>query len=357
MINFKEGFVTKIIRQRKGLTEVKVKLEGKCCDAINFDGLTGDIAVEDKVVLNTTAVELGLGTGGKHFVLWNLRHHFVNTSKSGHIMKLRYTPLQMKFLSVEEQESPYHTDMQNTDLDGMPVIIGTLHSQLPPAVATIKEMDSSVKIAYIMTDGGALPIILSNLVEKLKSLKLIDSTITVGHAFGGDYEAVNIYSGLIAAKYVAEADIAVVIMGPGIVGTDSPLGFTGIEQGEIINAANSLNGKAIAIPRISFKDKRKRHFGISHHTLTALSKVALTRSVVTLPEMSEDKIKVLENQFKEREINTKHQVEVMPNNITLPVLKKHDLKITTMGRTILDEPEFFKAAGCAGIYALRLIRD
>ena len=34
--------------------------------------LTGPVAVGDRVVVNTTAVELGLGTGGWHVVHWNL---------------------------------------------------------------------------------------------------------------------------------------------------------------------------------------------------------------------------------------------------------------------------------------------
>ena len=34
--------------------------------------LTGRVDVGDAVVVNTTAVELGLGTGGWHVVHWNL---------------------------------------------------------------------------------------------------------------------------------------------------------------------------------------------------------------------------------------------------------------------------------------------
>ncbi|HDP69830.1 MAG TPA: DUF3866 family protein [Actinobacteria bacterium] len=355
MINFKEGLVIEIIKERKDLTEIKVKLEGDTFTAVNFTSLTGDISKGDKVVLNTTAVELGLGTGGKHFVLWNLSCHSIAAPEGGHIIKLRYTPLQIKVLSVEEKGSPYHEAMKNTNLNGMPVIVGSLHSQLPAVAATIKHIDSSTRVAYVMTDGGALPIAFSELVSKLKNMNLIDATITIGHSFGGDYEAINIYGGLIAAKYVANADIAIVVMGPGILGTGTPLGFSGIEQGEIINAVNILNGQAIAIPRISFKDKRKRHFGLSHHTLTALSKIALTRCVVTLPEMAQEKMEIVRNQLKESGIMDKHQVEVEDNKETIFALKDFDLKVTTMGRTVADEPEFFKAAGCAGIYALKLL--
>ena len=56
------------------------------------------------MLLNTTAVELSLGTGGYHFVIANLNNLESNFTKGGHIMKLRYTPIQVKVDSVEEQE-------------------------------------------------------------------------------------------------------------------------------------------------------------------------------------------------------------------------------------------------------------
>ena len=70
-----------------------------------------------------------------------------------------------------------------------------------------------------MTDGAALPLALSDLVADLRERELIDATITCGHAFGGDYEAVSAFSALAVARHVAHADAAVVVMGPGIVGT------------------------------------------------------------------------------------------------------------------------------------------
>ena len=42
--------------------------------------------------------------------------------------------------------------------------------------------------------------------------------------------------------------------GPGNVGTATPLGFSGIDQGLAINAAASLGGVPIVAPRISFAD-------------------------------------------------------------------------------------------------------
>ena len=53
-----------------------------------------------------------------------------------------------------------------------------------------------------MTDGAALPLALSDLVWQLRERGLLDSTITCGHAFGGDYEAVSVYSALAVARHI-----------------------------------------------------------------------------------------------------------------------------------------------------------
>jgi hypothetical protein len=75
--------------------------------------LVGSVAVGDQVVLNTTAVELGLGTGGWHFVHWNLARDEWSQPGPGHIMKLRYTSLQTDTGAAEES----HPDLPTT-LDG-----------------------------------------------------------------------------------------------------------------------------------------------------------------------------------------------------------------------------------------------
>ena len=64
--------------------------------------LTGPVDVGDAVVVNTTAVELGLGTGGWHVVHWNLARDEWSEPGPGHIMKARYTSLQADVGSTEE---------------------------------------------------------------------------------------------------------------------------------------------------------------------------------------------------------------------------------------------------------------
>ena len=54
--------------------------------------------------------------------------------------------------------------------------------------------------------------------------------------------------------------------GPGIVGTATRLGFSGIEVGPVLDAAAGLGGAPIACLRVSFADPRARHRGVSHHS-------------------------------------------------------------------------------------------
>jgi len=314
--------------------------------------MTGIVKSGDEVVLNTTAVEHSLGTGGYHFVMLNLANIESRAGEQGHIMKLRYTPYQVKVLATEEQNSFYHSKISNfKSLDGMSVMIGSLHSKLAPAVLGYKLAKPKGKLVYIMTDGGALPIAFSKTVATLKELQLIDSTITIGHAFGGDYEGVNVYSGLIIAKEVLNADAVIICMGPGVVGTGTRWGFTGIEQGEIINAVNILKGRAIAIPRITFKDERDRHKGLSHHTLTILEKVALQSAEVGMPVLPKHESEFLKKQIQERKLDDKHifitknaeQIIDYANHLKIPLF--------TMGRSADDERYYFLAAGAAGILA------
>src|SRR4029078_4173129 len=114
------------------------------------------------------------------------------------------------------------------------------------------------------------PLAMSDLVASIRAKGLIDATVTCGHAFGGDYEAVSVFSALAGAPRVAHADAAVIVMGPGIVGTNPRLGFSGMEVGPILDAASGLAGVPIACLRVSFADGRDRHVGLSHHSATAL---------------------------------------------------------------------------------------
>ncbi len=355
-MNIKYGKVIEVIREKPKVTEIYVEVDNLKQKALNYNYLTGDIRIGDTVLLNTTAIDLGLGTGGYHFVICNLNRPERSISSEGHIMKLRYTPYQLKVFAAEEQESEFHHVFQDfQSLSSMPVIIGTLHSMLPAIVETVSCLDANIRIAYIMTDGAALPLDLSNLVYDLKESNKICGTVTIGHAFGGDLECVNIYNGLIAAKEILKADIVIITMGPGIVGTGTKYGFTGIEQGNIIDAVADLGGAPIAIPRISFADQRIRHQGISHHSITVLDTICKTSAIVGIPLLEDIKSQFIKDQLTSTMIEQKHQVIFRKCDDVLGFLQNSPIKMKTMGRGFQQDVEFFQTAGLAGKLATELL--
>src|SRR6476659_1359495 len=207
MPSFRTGRVVRMLSERPGLQRVEVDLGAGPERAYVLDRLTGTVAPGDDVVVNTTAVELGLGTGGWHVVHWNLARSEWSEKGPGHIIKARYTSLQTDVGSAEEHFDPELADVES--IDGMPVVAAALHSQVPAVAAAFKDRAPGARLAYVMTDGAGLPIAMSDLVAAMCGRNLVDATVTCGHAFGGDFEAVSIFSALAVARFVANADAAV----------------------------------------------------------------------------------------------------------------------------------------------------
>ena len=289
-LNRKSATVKSIVEKGQDIQILSILLDDeKEGQAVNYLQMSGELEVGDKVIVNSTAVDLGLGTGGYHFVITRIsdiqNETSVNDKADGHIMKLRYTPFQMSTLSVEEEASPHHQLIKNfTSLDGKIVVFIPLHSLLAPLTISFKKIFPQRRIAYIMSEGGSLALPFSNTVKKLKQQKLLDKTISMGHVFGGDYEAVNIFTALACAKEVIEADLIVVGMGPGLVGTNTPLGFSGTDNALYSHAVNVLKGRSIIVPRVTLAEKRKRHYILSHHTVTLLKKLIDHRTDVVFPQ-------------------------------------------------------------------------
>ena len=353
MSSYRRATAAYVERWGPDILEVGLEFDdGSGGKGLVLEGLIGSVRSGDEVIANTTAMELGLGSGGYHFVLWNLSRRELDTPSAGHIMKLRYTPLQLNVEAVEERlEGGEGREDLSGALKGMPVVAGTVHSQLPAVAISYREACPEGRLVYIMTDGGSLPIAFSHTVRFLKQGGYIHSTVTYGHAFGGDYEAVNVYGALLAAREICRADAVVVVMGPGIVGTGSAVGFTGMEQATVLNAAGSLGGRAIAVPRITFADKRKRHTGLSHHTVSVLKYGACLPSVVPVPRLKGDRRELLWSQLEESGISKRHRVCEIDALHVLELIERSGLQPTVMGRTPVEEPEFFMAAGAAGIVA------
>lgn len=356
MLNLKVGTVEKIIERRRNSVELIVNTGENLEKAIAYTSFINSIEEGNEVILNTTAKDLRLGTGGYHFVVANISNTKKESTGKGHIMKLRYTPMQIKVDSAEEQGSKYHNIFNEfSSLHKMPVLVCGLHSMLSPLAVILKSKNKDLRIAYIMTDGGSLPIDFSNTVHRLKEDGYIDGTITIGHAFGGDIECVNIYNGLIAAKELLNCHVCIVAMGPGIVGTGTKYGFSGAEQGKIIDAVNDLSGLPICVPRISFKDKRDRHFGLSHHTITVLSIISKTSAYVGIPRFNHDGDGCIKKQITKHDIDKKHEVLFLEYRDIIDTLKESDIDMKTMGRTFKDDADFFLSVGVNAKLAMKFI--
>ena len=328
-----------------------VTVDGASIRALAYPALVGSPRVGDRVLLNVTALDAGLGTGGYALVAAIPDRLPADPDITGHIVKSRYTPLQAMMGSADEQGSEYHELLESADsISGMPVVVADLHSALPAILAGLyASAAGSPRVAYVMTDGGALPAWFSRTIAGLREAGWLAATITTGQSFGGDLEAVTVHSGLLTAKHVVGADVAIVAQGPGNLGTGTKWGYSGVAAGEAVNAAATLGGQPIASLRVSFADPRERHQGISHHSLTAYGQVALARSDVVIPALPEPKAARVAAEAAP--LAGRHNLVTVPVDGLDEALRVTPVPLSTMGRSLDADLEYFLAAAAAGKHA------
>ena len=345
-----------------------VTVDGADVRALAYPALTGLPRAGDRVLLNTTALDLRLGTGGYAFVIAipdRLPPDEPDPDappqppgpppQSRHIVKSRYMPLQATMASVDEQGSPHHETLRDaSSVDGLPVVVADLHSALPAILAGLRAEDSGLRVAYVMTDGGALPAWFSRAVAGLREAGWLAGTVTTGQSFGGDLEAVTVHTGLLAARHVLGADAAIVAQGPGNLGTGTRWGFSGVAAGEAVNAVAALRGRPVASLRLSFADPRPRHQGISHHSLTAYGQVALAPADVVLPALPEPRRSRIAAEAAE--LAARHRLVTVPVDGLEEALRACPVRLSTMGRGLDDDLSYFLAAAAAGRHAASLLR-
>lgn len=339
-------------REWRGAVELDVLVDGVAVRALAYVDLVGRPEPGDLVVLNTTAAAMGLGTGGYALVVAPTRP-VPDPSGPGHLVKARYTPSQTVVFGADEQDSPHHAVLAAAaGLDGMPVVIADLHSALPAILAGVLADRPAARVAYLMTDGAALPLAFSRTVSGLADL--LAGTITAGQAYGGDLETVTVHSGLLAARHVLGAELTIVTQGPGNLGTGTPWGFSGVQAGEVANAAAVLGGRAVGALRISAADPRERHQGVSHHSTTAFGQVALGGVALVVPsglapELAERVRADLAGQPERNRV-----VEVSVDGLDA-ALRALPVELSTMGRGLDEDYAYFLAAAAAGRYAAALL--
>jgi hypothetical protein len=405
VITWRAGVVEQVGRAWPGAVELTVTVTAgitgpgpQTVRALAYPELVGTPRVGDPVLLNVSALARGLGTGGYALVVAPGSVDRLPADPPpgpGHLVKARYTPLQAMVLGVDDQESPHHELLRDADdLDGLPVVVADLHSALPAVVAGVRFADARLaaagaaplRVAYVMTDGGALPAWFSMAVAGLRDAGWIAACVTAGQAFGGDHEAVTVHTALLAARHVVGADVVVLAQGPGNLGTGTRWGFSGVAAGEALNAAAVLGGRPVASLRVSGADARERHLGISHHSLTAYGRVALAPADVVVPVFDPapaldpgaddgsgptvpDPVEHPEAHLAAvgRRVGQQVQalgapagrhrlVDVPAGADLLTALGGSPVRLSTMGRGLAQDPAAFLAAAAAGVHAAHLAR-
>jgi hypothetical protein len=258
-LSLRRGRVTRVV------DDLRCEVDGIPC--VNYTDVTGAVEAGDDVLVNVQARELGLGSGGFDVVYANLTRGLELAPAAGaHVMALPYAPGQFVVRHAEE-------DVELApSLDGLPVVLCTVHSQVAPVWAAVRAR----RVAYVQVAGGALPVELSDTVRVLTFVR----RIAVAPCFGGDARCVSVASALLLAAAVA--DVAVCSVGPGIVGTGTRFGHGAVSLAEAANVSAALGGRAILAARVSGADSRERHRGVSHHTRAVLDlclgEVAVSRA-------------------------------------------------------------------------------
>jgi Protein of unknown function (DUF3866) len=318
-LSLRRGTVTAIVEELDGLARITV--DGEACVA--YPRLTGPVEVGDDVLVNVQARALELGSGGFDVLHANLTRGLgLGAAPGAHVMTLPYTPVQAAARFVEEEGELAES------LDGMPVVCCSLHSQVVPAAAGVWE---GVRVAYVQLAGGALPVSLSDSVRALKERGLVEIAIAAGACVGGDVQAVGVASAL-AWSAARGFDVAICSIGPGIVGTASRLGHGGLAAADVANAASALGGSPVLAVRVSERDARERHRGVSHHTRAVL-KLAIGRRTLAWPAGLEAPDWLDEHE----EVDVSGWQEACEG-----------LPLEHMGRGRDDDPWFFASAFAAG---------
>ncbi len=355
MVRWRSGTVLTVRRDWRGAVELDVGTDDGPVRALAYPHLVGVPQPGDRVLLNVGALVMGLGTGGYALVValpdrLPADPPTTGTDRdAGHLVKARYTPLQPILLGVDEEASPHRAVMAAaTGLDGMPVVTADLHSALPAILAGIHADRPRTRVAYVMTDGGALPAWFSRTLDGLAPH--LAGTVTTGQAFGGDLEASTVHTGLLAARHVLHADVAVVSQGPGNLGTGTTWGFSGVAVGEAVNAAATLGGRPVGSLRLSDGDGRPRHRGLSHHSLTAYGRVALLPADLAVPAgVPADVLAAIEP------LSARHHLVHVPVDGLDAALRATPVSLSTMGRGLDQDHIYFLAAAAAGRHAATLL--
>ena len=251
-----------------GTDPLEVEVAGERRRAWADESMVGAVEVGDELVVNTAALDLGLGSGGFDVVHANLTRGLEGgeTEPGVHVMKLNYSSLQHP---VDPIEAP--ADAAPRPERRIPVLVLPLHGHLAPAVwAAVRTGPEGARVGFVQGAGGGLPGSLSADVSDLRDRGLLAGNVTAAPSYGGELEAISVTGALHAAADELGWDAAVVGPGPGILGSETRYGHGGMAALDAAHAALALGLPTMISPRMSAGDARPRHLGLSHHTRSVL---------------------------------------------------------------------------------------
>ena len=314
-------------------------------EAYALTDLCGTITAGDELLVNVTAVELGLGTGGAHVVHTNLSSPYGGAPSAGRVMKARYLAEQLP-VDADEESGGRSGDGgllgELPSLRGVRVVLCVLHSHALALAAAHHDATGKAP-GYVMTDGGALPFVLSDLAAACLEKGAIATAVSAGQAFGAPIESVTVAGG-VAALASRHIDRVIVSPGPGHLGTASSLGFSGLDLAGHAAVLDGLGAATAMAARASSDDERQRHRGISHHTRTVAA-LSPPRTVVPVPAG------VAAAPSDERWIASlgERAVRVEPVGVA-DALAQMDLQVTSMGHLLKRDDQACGWLGAAAAW-------
>ncbi len=259
-----------------------------------------------------------------------------------------------------------------------PVAAIALHGQLAPVAWAFAQSAPGGSLGYVQTEGGALAGGHSRTVRALRERGLLAGHLTAGAAYGGEGEAITTAAALHHGLRTLGWDAAVCGPGPGIVGSASPLGHGGMSALDSAHVALALGCQTLVVARMSSGDRRERHRGISHHTLTVLD-LLLEPVSVALPAgmrspagadlasalggapggapagLDGSRRPALRLDVERPARITRH--DWRRATVDLPAYAMSGLSAQTMGRGLTEDPLFFGAALAGGSVLAELAAD
>ncbi len=323
----------------------KLKTNGGAGQAILYFVCSPRVNIGDTIKVNTTAAKLKLGTGGWDMVITSLEKDNYNEG-SGHIMKARYTPCQHSVFAVDSPEHPDHALFKLPfELHQKKVLLAELHSMLPIILGAIFMCKEDQHIGIVLSDEAAIPAGLSDHMRAWKSDPRVH-VVTTGQSFGGTAEAVTIPNALQWLMLKKQVDVLIISMGHGTVGTNTPFGFSGMALAGWANIVGALKGESVWLPRISFREKRSRHFGLSHHTLTPLQHFTYAPSTLVLPALERYKMEKFDEQTKALRRHSFIKIKYEEVEKWMPLwlnwYKTNHPSIHTMGVKVEEHTDYLK---------------